>query len=171
MTALYTVPSTATYRSTDGKDVRYYTAGTLIDTREAVRFGMAGADPDPASAQSNNTDSNAEARTATTDGLGTGQIHTGSDFVTVTCDDANKIVTLPAPTPGTVVRLRNGATGYELRATDPATIAINGGVGANAESAIAANILVTCVCSTATAWVCANATTAGVVSATEVAAP
>lgn len=113
----------------------------------------------------------ATTRTATADGLTTGTVAPGAEFVTVTSADANHIIVLPAPTPGTTVRLRNGATGYELRTTDPATVKINGGSGAAAESAIAANSLVTCVCDTATTWVCMNQTTAGVIAATEVAAP
>jgi hypothetical protein len=94
------------------------------------------------------------ARTATADGTGTGTIAAAGllQFVTVTSDDANKIVILPAPTPGTIVILRNGATGYELRSSAPATVAINGGAGANAESAIAANTMVIAVCTSATTW-------------------
>lgn len=94
------------------------------------------------------------ARTATADGTGTGTIAASGliQFVTVTSDDANKIVVLPAPTPGTIILLVNGGTGYELRSSDPATVAINGGTGASAESAIAASTLVIAVCKTATAW-------------------
>ena len=94
------------------------------------------------------------ARTATVNGSGSGTIADAGtlQFVTVTSDDANKIVVLPTPTPGTIVILRNGATGYELRSSAPATVAINGGLGANAESAIAANTMVIAVCTTATSW-------------------
>ena len=94
------------------------------------------------------------ARTATADGTGTGTIAAAGmlQFIPVTSDDANKIIILPAPTPGTIVILRNGATGYELRSSAPATIAINGGSGANAESAVAANTMVIAVCTTATTW-------------------
>ena len=94
------------------------------------------------------------ARTATADGTTTGTIAAAGmlQFVTVTCDDANKIIILPTPTPGTIVVLRNGATGYELRTSTPASIAINGGSGANAESAIAASTMVIAVCTTATTW-------------------
>lgn len=93
-------------------------------------------------------------RTATADGTGTGTIADagGLQFVTVTSDDANKIIVLPAPTPGVVVILHNGATGYELRSSAPATVAINAGTGANAESAIAANSTVVMICVSATAW-------------------
>lgn len=73
-------------------------------------------------------------------------------FVTVTSDNADKIVILPTPTPGTIVILRNGATGYELRSSAPATVAINGGTGASAESAIAANTMVIAICTSATTW-------------------
>jgi hypothetical protein len=88
----------------------------------------------------------------------------------VTSAGANNIIILPAPVVGNVIRLINGATGYELRSSTPASIGINGGVGADAESAIGANILVTCVCTTATNWVCSDTTAAGVITATEVAA-
>ena len=94
------------------------------------------------------------ARTATATGATTGTIADAGmiQFVTVTSDDANKIVVLPAPTPGTIVILRNGATGYELRSSAPATVAINGGTGASAESAIAASTMVIAVCTSATTW-------------------
>jgi hypothetical protein len=114
--------------------------------------------------------STAVARTASADGTGTGAIAANTSFVTVTSANADHIVTLPPPVPGTVVALRNAGTGYELRTTDPATIAINGGAGAGAESAIGANTLVVCRCDTATTWVCTSFATAGTVSATQVAA-
>lgn len=96
----------------------------------------------------------AVARTATAAGLTTGTIADAGflQFVTVTSDNADKIIILPTPTPGTMVWLTNGATGYELRSSDPATVAINGGTGANAESAIAANSTVLAICISATAW-------------------
>ena len=94
------------------------------------------------------------ARTATADGTGTGTIAAAGmiQFVTVTSDSAAKIIILPAPTPGTIVILRNGATGYELRSSAPATVAINGGTGASAQSAIAASTVVIAICTTATTW-------------------
>ncbi len=96
----------------------------------------------------------AVARTATADGTGTGTIAEALPIqrVTVTAADANHIIVLPAPTPGAIVILRNGATGYELRSSAPATVSINGGAEANAESAIGANAMVIAVCTTATAW-------------------
>jgi hypothetical protein len=94
------------------------------------------------------------ARTATSGGLTTGTIASGPalQFITVTSADANHIVVLPAPTPGVIVMLHVAATGYELRTSDPATIGINGGTGASAESAIGANTTVLMICATATSW-------------------
>lgn len=108
--------------------------------------------------------------TATADGTGTGVVPDGTEFAVVTSADANHIVTLPTPTPGAEVTLQNGATGYELRSSAPATVGINGGAEAAAESAIAANITTKCTCTTATNWVCNSRTAAGVVGVTAVAA-
>jgi hypothetical protein len=94
------------------------------------------------------------ARTATADGTGDGTIADGTSFVTVTSDSADKIITLPTPTPGNIVHIYVGDTGFELRSSAPATIAINGGSEANAESAVSANTLVKCVCTSSTTWVC-----------------
>lgn len=92
--------------------------------------------------------------TATADGSGTGTIADAGmiQYVPVTSANANNIVVLPSPAPGTIVILRNGATGYELRSSAPATISINGGAGAAAESAIAASTMVIAVCTSATTW-------------------
>lgn len=90
--------------------------------------------------------------TATADGLTTAIIPDTASFVTVTSANVAHIVVLPAPTPGRIVILRNGATGYELRSSAPATVAINGGTGASAESAVAASTMVVAVCTTATTW-------------------
>lgn len=96
----------------------------------------------------------AVARTATADGLTTGTIADAGrlQHITVTSADANHIVVLPTPTPGTIIVLDVGATGFELRSSTPASIAINGGTGANAESAIAANSTCVMICVSATAW-------------------
>lgn len=110
-----------------------------------------------------------EARTATAAGDGTGQISAGTTHVAVTCDDANKIITLPAPVVGLKITLLNGATGYELRSSAPATIGINGGVGANAESAVGANTVVIVECVSATNWIGSTVTAAGVVGVLQVA--
>jgi hypothetical protein len=95
------------------------------------------------------------ARTATADGTTTGTIASGPtlQFITVTAGgDANSIIILPAPTPGSIVILHVAATGYELRTSSPTTIGINGGTGADAESAIPANTTVLMICATATSW-------------------
>ena len=95
--------------------------------------------------------------TATDAGATTGTITCGG-FYTVSADsDANHIVILPAPVPGTEVWLNTSgdSTGFELRSSAPATVKINGGSGSNAESAIpTAAKLVRCVCITATEWIC-----------------
>jgi hypothetical protein len=152
----------ALWSGVDGEHIKQATGTGLVKATAGV-YSVVG--------ESINDRSETEARTATAaPGGSTGVISDGTDFVVVTVDDANKVITLPTPTPGQVVAISNGATGYELRSSDPATVAINGGTAANAESAIPANTLVICVCRTATAWLCTNTTTAGVASATEVAA-
>jgi hypothetical protein len=105
----------------------------------------------------------------TTDGLTTGIIPDNTSFLTVTSANSAHIVTLPTPTPGTVVRLLNNATGYNIRSSAPATVGINGGVGASVKSAIAASTYVELMCVSATAWIGRQYTTAGVQSATAVA--
>lgn len=94
------------------------------------------------------------ARTATADGTTTGTIADAGlwQFVTVTSDSADKIIVLPTPTPGKLVVLYVGSNGYELRSSAPATIGINGGTGASAESAIGANTVAFLFCETATSW-------------------
>lgn len=94
------------------------------------------------------------ARTATADGTGTGTIADGKllNFIAVTSADANHIIVLPSPNPGVMVWLNVGANGFELRSSAPTTVAINGGTGADAESAIAANSTILAICTSATAW-------------------
>lgn len=82
------------------------------------------------------------AATATADGLTTGLL-TGSDqFVTVTAEDPNHIITLPLSTGiivGTTIEGYVGANGFELRvdASEATTATING-VTTNVEAAIPA---------------------------------
>jgi hypothetical protein len=94
----------------------------------------------------------AVAVTATTDGSTTGTIPDGTSFAVVTSSGATKQVILPAPTPGLLLRLYVGANGFDLKSSTPASIAINGGTGASAKSAIPANTTVTLTCETATSW-------------------
>lgn len=115
----------------------------------------------------------AVARTATADGLTTGTIAAKGkkQSITVTSADANHIIVLPTPTPGTEIDLYVGATGFELRTSDPATIAINGGTGAGAESAIPANTVAHMYCESATSWKGFQQTSDGTLAKVEVAAP
>jgi uncharacterized protein YjlB len=112
------------------------------------------------------------ARTATSDGLTTGTIADSGmlNFITVTSASANNIIVLPSPTPGTIVILFGGANGYELRTSAPATIAINGGSGASAESAIPANTTAVLICESATTWKGFQMAVAGTLTLVEVAA-
>lgn len=93
-----------------------------------------------------------QARTVTADGTTTGTISAGVTHVTVTSDDANKILILPAPVVGHQICIHGPATGFELRSSTPASIAINAGTGADAESAIPANATLFLTCVSATAW-------------------
>lgn len=90
-------------------------------------------------------------------------------IVIPTWGNANNILVLPTPDPGKVVVIAGAATGGELRTTAPATVAINGGTGAAAESAVAANQMVICICESATSWkaftIASNGTTAGLEAA------
>jgi len=148
-------------------DDNLVTTGTLgaAATTLSSTLGVTGAATFTAGAQSA-----AVARTATAAGDGTGLIADGTSFVTVTCADANNIITLPTPTPGNIVWLYEATNGFELRSDTPASVAINAGSGADAESAVAATQLVRCVCTTATTWVCTKFAADGTESALEAAA-
>ena len=97
---------------------------------------------------------------------------TGSrTFLTVTSANAAHWVTLPTPVIGDEVWLAVGANGCELRSSAPSTVLINAGTGGAAvESAIAADQLVRCVCTTALAWTCTNFAADGTESKLEAAA-
>jgi len=92
-------------------------------------------------------------------------------FVIPTWGAADNILILPPATPGRIVIIAGTATGGELRTTAPATIGINGGVGANAESAIAANMMVIAICESATNWKGFTIASNGTVTTLQVAAP
>lgn len=109
--------------------------------------------------------------TATANGLTTGLIPLGARFVTVTSVNVDHWVTLPDFPVGWVCRLQVGTNGCEIRTHAPATVGINAGVGAAAESAIPANTTVELVRTTAVNYVGANKSAAGVVAVTQAAAP
>jgi hypothetical protein len=90
--------------------------------------------------------------TATADGLTTGIIAAGVTHAVITSSANTKLVTLPAPVPGLRLILVMTANGGKVRSSAPATIAINGGSGAAASSAIAANTEVVLECMSATSW-------------------
>ena len=95
-----------------------------------------------------------EARTVTADGSTTGTISDDVNFVVVTSDDANKILILPAPTPGKIVWIKAHATvACELRTSDPETIELNNVSGAGKELVVAADTSLMCVCLSATQWI------------------
>jgi len=108
----------------------------------------------------------------TADGTGTGAITPGTQIATVTPADANHWVTLPEPVIGTLITLvSTNTTGYEIRTSAPATVGINGGTGANAESAIAgaAGTMVQLLCVSATNWIAWSRVANGTLSVVEVA--
>jgi hypothetical protein len=93
-----------------------------------------------------------QAVTATDTGATTGTILDTTTHATVTSSASTKIVKLPTPTPGRMLVIDVGANGFKLQSTAPASIAINGGTGASAVSAIAANSTIIAICISATAW-------------------
>lgn len=138
----------------DGSALGLKLAGTLVTSTAAELNALDGLGATVAELNVLDVSALAGTRTATADGLTTGTITaTGLiTFITVTSSDANHIIVLPAPVAGLIVVLKNGATGYELRTSTPASISINGGAGASAESAIAASSMVIAVCTSATTW-------------------
>jgi hypothetical protein len=92
-------------------------------------------------------------------------------IVTPTWGGVNNILILPTPVPGKIVIIAGAATGGELRSSNPATIAINGGTGANAESAVAANAMVVAICESPTSWKAFTLASNGTIAGLQVAAP
>lgn len=90
--------------------------------------------------------------TATVAGDGTGVLSIHNDHVTVTSSASTKICTLPAPEVGKQMVIDVGANGFKLQTSAPATIGINGGTGASAVSAIAANSTLFLTCVSLTSW-------------------
>jgi len=91
-------------------------------------------------------------------------------FVVPTWVAATNILILPAPKPGRIVIIAGVATGGELRSNSPTTVAINGGTGAAAESAIGADEMVVAICESATSWKAFTLASDGTIAAAEAAA-
>lgn len=105
--------------------------------------------------------------TATSDGLTTGLITGGDQFVTVTSSSASNKVTLPAVSGlvlGTVVTGVVGANGFKLgvAAADAATVNLNG-VTTSVFAAIPANISFKVILISATQWILTTVTALGAV--------
>lgn len=94
-------------------------------------------------------------RIPTSDGTTTGTIAEAGrlQVILVTSASSANILVLPPPIPGTIVVLiSTNTTGYNLQSTAPATVGINGGLGATVKSAIPASTTCILVCETALAW-------------------
>ena len=131
-------------------------SGGEADIESGGSLKLAGAAITATAAELNALDfDDIEARTATSDGLTTGIVSDGKllSVVAVTSAGANNILTLPTPTPGSIVIAYVGANGYELRSDTPASVGIGGGTGAGAESAIPADSIMVAFCIVATNWV------------------
>jgi len=98
-----------------------------------------------------------------------GAIPAGVTHAVITSALATNIVKLPAPVVGLKITLIVAANGYELKSSAPATIGINGGVGAAVSSSVAANTVVKIECVSLTNWIASTLTAAGVVGVLEVA--
>lgn len=107
--------------------------------------------------------------TATSDGVALEE-NKLVQFVVPTWGNANNIIILPSAQPGKIVIIAGAATGGELRSSDPATIGINAGVGAGAESAVAANMMVIAICESSTNWKGFTIASNGTLAALQVAA-
>jgi hypothetical protein len=94
------------------------------------------------------------ARTAVAGGQSTGLIAAGTSFVTITCDNATKQISLPTPVAGNVVRMMTPATGCELITAGGGTAKINDVVcGTTNELALAADSHFICEAISSTEWI------------------
>lgn len=101
--------------------------------------------------------------TATVGGGTTGLIPAGASFVTVTSDNADKQISLPAATVGDVIRILVGATGCELISVTAADKVNDVTVGATNEAALTATNLYRCEYVAANTWVVVGYTKLGAV--------
>mgnify|MGYP006350744099 FL=1 len=91
-------------------------------------------------------------------------------IVIPTWGSADNILILPEPVPGKIVIVAGAATGGELRSSAPSTVAINGGTGATAESAVAANQMVVAICESSSSWKAITIASNGAIAGLEAAA-
>lgn len=99
--------------------------------------------------------------TATTGGGTTGLIPAGASFVTVTSDDANKQISLPAGTVGDVIKILVGTTACELISAVAADKVNEVTVGATNELALTAEALYTCTYTKSGFWIVTGETKLG----------
>jgi len=103
--------------------------------------------------------------TATTGGATTGLIPASATFATVTSDDANKQISLPAGYVGKVLRILVGTTGCELISAVAADKVNEITVGATNELALTAEALYTCVYTKSGFWIVNGQTKLGAAQA------
>lgn len=99
--------------------------------------------------------------TATTGGGTTGLIPAGASYVTVTSDNADKQISLPAGYVGQVLRILVGTTACELISAVAADKVNEVTVGATNELALTAEALYTCVYTKAGFWIVTGLTKLG----------
>ena len=103
--------------------------------------------------------------TATTGGATTGLIPASATFATVTSDDANKQISLPAGYVGKVLRILVGTTACELISAVAADKVNEVTVGATNELALTADALYTCVYTKSGFWIVNGQTKLGAAQA------
>jgi hypothetical protein len=94
-------------------------------------------------------------------GATTGLIPAGASFVTVTCDNADKQISLPAGTVGDVIRILVGGTACELISAVVADKVNEVQVGATNELALTAEALYTCTYTKSGFWIVTGETKLG----------
>ena len=103
--------------------------------------------------------------TATTGGATTGLIPAGASYVTVTSDNADKQISLPAGFVGQVLRILIGTTACELISAVAADKVNEVVVGATNELALTAEALYTCVYTKSGFWIVTGLTKLGAAQA------
>lgn len=103
--------------------------------------------------------------TSTTGGATTGLIPAGASYVTVTSDNADKQISLPAGFVGQVLRILVGTTACELISAVAADKVNEVVVGATNELALTAEALYTCVYTKSGFWIVSGLTKLGAAQA------